>query len=220
MRTRFFLFTQFRILKLHFIQTTKSKPMSGLVTGLLVSVLMKPIHQGDNVKSTAISSKEDSDTRLEECRLHCPVDEDAWLKCQGGCVVFTGTVFAGTRRRLGSNTYSCGDDDMHNGDEEAVPGLVQDGWIIESEETTKHRLLNGVKLATGVQCEQVTVDWTDETTGQRSCTCIGLYKKPCFIYYSDLVVHVKTSLENNHYTQDQLYGCRFSMEFSFLKRIA
>jgi len=161
---------------------------------------------------------DDADTQKEDCLLGRPLDETEWLKYEGGCI-----VFAGTRRRFVPNPYYCGGDgpDAAAADvnDTVVPEFVQDGWILESEEATKHRLLTGLNTM-GVKCEHVQMNWSDETSGERSCTCIVWYNKPCYVYYSDLFIKLKTSLDDN--SQDQpndRHDYCFSMEFSFSKRI-
>lgn len=94
--------------------------------------------------------------------LGLPKNETEWLKYQGTCVIFSGNVKE-------TDEYGC------------------DIWIMETEEETVRKLINGLDTV-GVKCDFITILWTDVTFGTRCCKCVCYYNKPYEIYYSDFFI--------------------------------
>lgn len=111
--------------------------------------------------------------------LGIPKDETEWLKYRGECIVFAGNLY----------------------DEE------EGEYIMESEEDTKERLICGL-LSVGIKCDKKNVQfqWTDKTTGERSCCCTCYYNKPYQVYYSEFFIKDFPVLNS-------------TLEFTFTKRL-
>lgn len=120
--------------------------------------------------------------------LGIPSNENEWLKYKGQCI-----IFAGLSEKINEDGCS-------------------EGWIMESEEKTKERLIKGLE-SVGVKCENISFKWCDIKEGQRSCECICYYNKPYQIYNSEFFI---TGLTSFYFDAENINS---QLEFIFTERL-
>ena len=118
--------------------------------------------------------------------------ESEWLKYEGRCIIFVG-LFKDIKY-----------DKEYNEE-------IDDGWILENENETTKRLINGLTIH-GIKCDEIMFEWEDKMRGTRSCKCICYYNKPYETYHSEFFL-------KGFATDEFTIGDESFMEFYFTKRL-
>ena len=113
--------------------------------------------------------------------LAIPKDEDDWIRYRGGCNIFAGKFM---------------EDDM---------------WVMESEDETKTKLADALKLG-GIKCETISFGWEDTKDGVRNCIVICSYNQPYEPYYDDFYLPGITGFDFEYLEKDpSLWQLEFTL---------
>ncbi len=140
----------------------------------------------------------------EPTYLGVPKDENEWLKYEGTCIIYAGI------ERINKEL----EEDEQYWDEYGFYIMEKKVYIMENEETTKNKLIEGLK-SVGVKCEKINFEWTNEKTGQRCCNCIVYYNKPYQVYTNDFFIKSLTQ-----FPPEPDNDCVCPLEFSLMKLLS